>query len=151
MDGTDRQKLFIRKERMMQPKSRKERIEEYGSFLFCPDKETLCFAINNDEGICERALCYLEDPEYIAQQKRIAKTMEENVRREQAEREREKLNPPAPIRRQTKTKEQNLQEQIRIKEEKARYLYRTNKPRAADNLMHEVTRLRGQLLKIKEA
>lgn len=135
----------------MQPKSRKERIKEYGSFLFCPNKDTLCFAINNEDGICERALCYLEDPEYIAQQKRIAKTMEENARREWEEKQREKLNPPAPIRRQTKTKAQYLQEQIETKEEKARYLYRTNKPRAADSLMHEVTRLRSQLLKIKEA
>ena len=135
----------------MQPKSREERIKEYGSFLFCPEKDTLCFGMDNPEGICERALCFLEDPEYIAQQKRIAKTMEENVRREWEEKERERLDPPAPIRRQTKTKAQYLQEQIENKEKQARYLYRTNKPKAADNVMHEVTRLRGQLLKIKEA
>lgn len=135
----------------MQPKSRKQRIEEYGSFLFCPDKDTLCFGMDNPEGVCERALCFLEDPEYIAQQKKITKTMEENVRREWEEKEREKLDPPAPIRRQTKTKAQYLQEQIENKEKLARHLYRTNKPRAADNIMHEVTRLRGQLLKIKEA
>lgn len=136
---------------MMQPKSRKQRIEEYGSFLFCPEKDTLCFGMDNPEGICERALCFLEDPEYIAQQKRIAKTMEENVRKEQAEREREKLKPPAPIRRQTKTKAQYLQEKIQYKEEKARSLYRANKPKAADSIMHEVTILRGKLQKMKEA
>lgn len=134
----------------MQAKSRKERVKEYGSFLYCPDKDTLCFAMNNEDGICKRTPCFLEDPEYIALQQRIAKNMEDNAQRERAEKLREKLNPPAPVRRQTKTREQTLREQIISKEKRARYLYRINKPKAADNLMHEVTMLRRQLLKIME-
>ena len=136
---------------MMQPKSREERIKEYGSFLYCPEKETLCFGMDNPEGICERVLCFLEDPAYIEQQRRIERTREENARRELEEKKRGKASPPAPIRRQTKTKAQLLEEEISSKESKARYLYRMNKPRAADSIMREVNMLRSRLLEMKEA
>lgn len=134
---------------MIQPKSRRERIEEYGSFLFCPEKNRLCFAMDNDEGICERALCFIEDPAYIKQQERIEQNMKENAAREREVRKREKLDPPAPIRRQTKSKTDLLEQEIELKQNKAKYLYRVNKPRAADNIMHEVTMLRKQLLRVK--
>ena len=55
----------------MQPEVWKERAEKYGSSLFCPEKETICFHINTPNGICERTVCCKDDPEYIEQQIRI--------------------------------------------------------------------------------
>lgn len=149
MDGYDRPKLFIKKGvGKMQEGTKKERIEKYGSFLFCPKKERLCFAINNDEGICERAICYSDDPKWIAQQKRIEKNIEENAKRELEEKrkKKERLASPAV---QAKDAARSLKEKIKSKEEFARKLYRTNKPRAGDAVMHEAAVLRSRLAKLR--
>lgn len=136
---------------MMQPKTRKERVAEYGSFLYCPKKDTLCSDMDSDDGICVRSVCYLEDPEYIKLQERIAEKIRENARREQEEKAKEIQSPPAPIRRQTKTGVQLLEEQIKKREAKARSLYRANKPRAADSVMRDVMALQAKLRKMRGA
>jgi len=140
---------------MMQPKSRKERVAEYGSFLYCPERDRLCFALNNDEGICERKSeqepCFIDDPKWLAKQEEIEINLQENARREQEEKAKEMQSPPAPIRRQTKTGVQLLEEQIRRREAKARSLYRANKPRAADSVMREVMALQAKLRKMRGA
>lgn len=132
-------------------KTRKERVAEYGSFLYCPDKDTICSAMDNDDGICRRTLCYLEDPEYLKRQERIRRNVEANARQEREKRIKENEVPPAAIRRQIKSSAQILEEQIRRKEEKARRLYRANKPRAADSVMREVMTLQARLRKVKGA
>lgn len=135
----------------MQSKSRKQRVAEYGSFLFCPVKDTICSALDNDDGICREAPCYLERPGYREKQEQIARNVAENARREWEEREKERLEPPAPIRRQTKTKEQLLEEEIARKEKYAEHLYSRNRPKAANAVMSDAMILRRQLKKTKGA
>lgn len=134
---------------MLKPKTRSERVKEYGSFLYCSGKDTLCSDLDNDDGLCRRSLCYLEDPDYITMQKRIKRNVEENARRENERKAIEKKTPSAPIRRQTKTSWQILEEQIESREASARRLYKANKPKAADSIMREVMVLRGKLRNMK--
>jgi len=134
---------------MMQPEVRRERVEKYGSFLFCPKRETICFHINTPEGICERQICCKDDPEYIKQQNKIEENRRKNAEKEHLEREAEKLDPPTPIRRQTKSKIDLLEKTIAAKEKKAQQLYRSNKPKLADSMMQEVMILRRQLKQTK--
>lgn len=136
---------------MAQPKTRKERIAEYGSFLLCPAKGVWCSEMDSDDGICRRSPCYREDAAYLAEQELREQRMQENARREQAEREKERLSPPAPVRRQAKTRAQLLEEEIERKESHAERLYRLNRPRAADKAMNEAMALRRQLRKVKGA
>lgn len=136
---------------MMQPKTRKERVAEYGSFLYCPKKDTICSEMDNDEGICGRQLCHLEDPAYLRLQERIRRNVAENAERERLQRLAEKNEKPAPIRRQTKTRTDILEEKIEQKESWARHLYKNNKPRAADSVMRDVMALRKQLKDMKGA
>ena len=133
----------------MQPEVWKERAEKYGSSLFCPEKETICFHINTPNGICERTVCCKDDPEYIEQQIRIEENRRKNAEKEFLEREAEKMDPPAPIRRQTKSRIDLLEKQIVAKEERAQQLYRNNKPKLADSMMQEVMILRKQLRQMK--
>ena len=62
----------------MNEELRKSRFREYGSFLYCPRKDCLCFGRDTDQE-CKHAKCLLEDPEYLALQERI----EENRRKNQ--------------------------------------------------------------------
>lgn len=132
----------------MQGETRMERIKKYGSFLFCPERQRLCFAINNDEGICERAVCYSDDPEWIAQQKKIDETVKENARKELEEKRRKK-EAAASSAGQIKDAIRSLTEEIDRKEKFARKLYRSNKPRAGDAVMQEAAILRGKLAKLR--
>lgn len=136
---------------MMQPKTRKERIAEYGSFLLCPAKGVWCSEMDSDDGICRRVPCYREDAAYLAEQEKRERRMQENARREQEEREKERLSPPAPVRRQAKTRAQLLEEEIERKEAYAERLYRLSRPRAAGRVMGEAMALRRELRKVKGA
>ena len=62
----------------MNEELRKSRFREYGSFLYCPRKDCLCFGRDTDQE-CKHAKCLLEDPEYLELQERI----EENRRKNQ--------------------------------------------------------------------
>lgn len=66
MDGHDRKELSAA------AMSRQEWLDKYGSFLFCPERDTLCVHM---DGMwmtgCERPQCILDDPEYQILQKRI--------------------------------------------------------------------------------
>ena len=132
---------------MMQAEIRKERIKKYGSFLWCPERNTLCFGINTPEGSCKYSRCLLDDPAYIAKQAEIDRRIQENARQERLEKAQEKQI----IRRQTQTREELLEKEIAYTEAKARRLYRDNKPRAADLLMHKAMKLNAELRKIRGA
>lgn len=134
---------------MMKPEIRKERVEKYGSFLFCPKKNTLCYGTYTRDGSCKHEKCLLEDPAYIKKQIEIEQRIKENHLREIEERNRKDESPPAPIRRQTKSKIELLEEEIRNKENYARSCYRHNNPKRGDAAIHEVIRLQAQLRKIK--
>ena len=61
----------------MDEKIRKERFEKYGSFLFCPKRNVLCFGRDTDEE-CKRGSCLLDDPDYQDLQKRIEENQKKN-------------------------------------------------------------------------
>jgi len=127
----------------MNEELRKSRFREYGSFLYCPRKDCLCFGRDTDQD-CKHAKCLLEDPEYLALQRGI----EENRRKNQMT---EKKEEPPRIRRQTKSRAQILEEEIQRKEKYARTCYRANRPRAGDNATYEIVRLRAKLRELKGA
>lgn len=130
---------------MMQPKTQQERIEKYGSFLWCPERKTLCFNINTPDGSCKRASCILDDPEYIKLQRRIEANRAKNARIAAQEREAEKNDCPAPIRRQTKTRDMILREEIIKKENLARAAYRRGWTSTGDKIVAQIARLEKQL------
>lgn len=71
---------------------RKARVEKYGSFLFCPDRNVLCFGMYNEYGICSRTPCCLDDPEYVTKKEQIAENVRHNymarqIAREEAQKE----------------------------------------------------------------
>lgn len=125
----------------MNEKIRKERFEKYGSFLFCPTRSALCFGRITD-GECKHDTCLLDDPEYQALQKRIAENQRKNQQREHEE--------LPKIRRQTKTRIEILEEQLKRKDKEARAAYRANYPREGDRIINEVIRLQGLLRQEKE-
>lgn len=131
----------------MKPEIRKEKVEKYGSFLFCPDRQNLCFGCDTDDGSCKYSSCLLDDPAYIKKQAEIEERRKENNRREIEKRKREAADPPAPVRRQRRSAVDILKEQIERKEAFARKLYRENKPRKADAVMREVMGLQAKLRK----
>ena len=71
----------------MDEEIRKARSRQYGSFLYCPDRDCLCFGRETDLE-CKHESCILDDPEYQALQKRI----EENRKRNELKALRENLN-----------------------------------------------------------
>lgn len=134
----------------MKPEIRKMKMEKYGSILFCPEKSVLCFGTDTDDGSCRHKSCLLDDPAYLKKQNEIKERIAVNARREQERRKIEHHDPPAPIRRQRKSAADMLREQIERKERFARTLYRENKPRRADAIMHEVMALQAKLRKLNE-
>ena len=131
----------------MDEEIRKARSRQYGSFLYCPDRDSLCFGRETDLE-CKHESCILDDPEYQALQKRI----EENRKRNELKALRENLNTShrQVIRRQTKTAAEMLEERIRRKEQYARECYRANYPKRGDDIVYEIVRLRAKLRKLKE-
>lgn len=121
----------------MNEKIRKERFEMYGSFLFCPKRNVLCFGRMTDAE-CKHDTCLLDDPEYQDLQKRIAENQKKNQEREH-EKERTR------IRRQSKTKIELIEEAIEKKDKEARAAYRANRPDIGDLITNEVIRLQGLL------
>lgn len=136
---------------MMQSKSRKLNTKKY-PLTYCSQKDTLCFGLVDsamNPRTCIHNPCLLDRPAYIEKQKQIEKNIQKNAEEERQRKLDEVRAPAAPIRRQTKTRERYLEEQIRSKEIRARQLYRENKPRAADGIMHEVMILSGKLKKMR--
>ena len=131
----------------MDEEIRKARSRQYDSFLYCPDRDCLCFGRETDLE-CKHESCILDDPEYQALQKRI----EENRKRNELKALRENLNTShrQVIRRQTKTAAEMLEERIRRKEQYARECYRANYPKRGDDIVYEIVRLRAKLRKLKE-
>lgn len=130
---------------VMQPEIYKERVKKYGSFLWCPERSISCFGIDTPDGTCKHRVCLLEDPRYLAEQKKIAENIRRNAEREKAEREKEKMDPPAPIRKQNKTRAEILRAKIKEKERLAERLYAQNRPDKAEDVIFEIKQLSYQL------
>lgn len=126
--------------------TRQERVKIYGSFLYCPKKDVLCSIMDSDDGICTKELCYRDDPVYLEREKEIEKRIRENSEAEWKERNKKQQE----VRPTKASKQQQLQEAIWRKTARAKKLYRQNKPKYADILMHEVMNMQGELNKLKE-
>lgn len=125
--------------RQMNEELRMQRCSQYGSFLYCPDRDTLCFGRYTDQECCYDS-CILDDPEYQKLQERIS----QNRMKRNAKKEETAFIPPS--RPKKRTPESEAWEEIHEKEELARILYRKNKPKIADGLMAEAMYMRRQLI-----
>ena len=118
-------------------------MQKYGSMLFCPERETLCFYM---DGMwvtgCERDGCILDDPEYQKQQEVIRKNREDSFRR-QVEAERKELE-AAKMNAERGKREKFIEEIHRI-EEMSREAYRNNRPRRGDELFEKARFMRNEL------
>ena len=136
LDGNDRKELSA-------IDARQEHMKKYGSFLYCEKRDTLCVHMDGNWMIgCGRTMCILDDPEYIALQKRI----EEN--RIRASKRQEKKEQAAPIRNQKnmiRSHEQRLKDEIRRLEEESQEAFRDSRPADGETLFNRAQIMRGQL------
>lgn len=118
-------------------------MQKYGSMLFCPERETLCFYMDGMWATgCERDGCILDDPEYQKQQEVIAKNREDSFRR-QVEAEQKELE-VAKMNAERGKREKFIEEIHRI-EEMSREAYRNNRPRRGDELFEKARFMRNEL------
>ena len=124
---------------------RQQHIEEHGSFLYCPEHDTLCCYMEElwktGKG-CSRRPCLCEDPQYQELQERIRK----NVARRKAAKE----EPQRNIRRQKKTRRESQLEKIQRLEEESRKAYKRNRPKVGEDKLQQAIILRAQLRKEEE-
>lgn len=128
--------------------SRQEHIQKYGSFLYCPVRDTLCSNMEDEwktGNKCCRQPCVLDDPDYIAMTKRQEIAVKKRMAKERKSREEEE--DAAPIRMQRKTREEMLREKIRRLEKESTEAYRRNRPQIGHEKLNEAMILRGQLRK----
>lgn len=125
--------------------SRQEWLDKYGSFLFCPERDTLCVFM---EGMyltgCERETCIKDDPEYQRLQERIEKNRQKNAQEHRQEKKAEKNDPAAPIRNQSKAQE-SLKEQIEQLEKRAQNAWHRGRRNEAMTLENRAAIMRGKL------
>lgn len=128
-------------------REREEHMQKYGSMLFCPERETLCFYM---DGMwvtgCERDGCILDDPEYQKQQEVIRKNREDSFRR-QVEAERKELE-AAKMNAEKEKREKFIAEKMKVIhriEEMSREAYRNNRPRRGDELFEKARFMRNEL------
>lgn len=144
LDGYDRKELPA----VEKQKAREAYLRKHGSFLYCEDRDTLCVYM---DGMwmtgCERKECILDDPEYIALQKRI----EEN--RIRAQQKQEETEAHAPIRNQKnmiRSHEKRLLDEIHRLEEESQKAFRNNRPADGETLFRRAQIMRGELKEYQE-
>jgi len=52
---------------------REERLKKYGSIIYCPQEDILCWGVTEEDGSCRYEKCPIHDPEYIAKCERQRK------------------------------------------------------------------------------
>ena len=127
---------------------RQRHIAKYGSFLYCPEHDTLCSSMEKtwETGCsCSRKPCILEDPEDIALKERQARTREKRKLEEEKKRDAGIEEESAPIRTQTKTRRDLMLEKIQRLEKESENAYRRNMPRIGESKLYEAMKLRRQL------
>lgn len=127
--------------------ARQEHLKKYGSILYCQQRGVLCAHIEDRwaEGCGRQGGCCLDDPEYIAMKERQERNRKENDRRAREEAEREKKDPPMPIRTQNKYPEDMILERIEKLETESREAYRRDRPKEGERKLHEAMVLRREL------
>lgn len=131
---------------------RQQHIAEYGSFLYCPERDSLCsFMEETWKTGCSCSHCrpcILDDPDYLALKKRIEQNIEKRAAEEKRHREEEK--DAAPIRTQSRSWEVLQMEKIRRLEEESARAYRRNRPKIGEEKLYEAMRLRRELRRKKK-
>ena len=146
MDGHDRKELSAA------AMSRQEWLNKYGSFLFCPERDTLCVHM---DGMwmtgCERPQCILDDPEYQILQKRIEANRE--AADAAARKERKKEEKSAPIRNQKnfiQSHKDRMMDEIHRLEEASQEAFWKNKPNLGQQLFNRANIKRQELREWQE-
>lgn len=115
------------------------------SVLYCPDRDTLCLGIDyTGDGTCKYKDCILEDPGYQRRQEAIRfrrEELREKHRKDRAEEQAAKAN----IRTQTKTREQQLQEEIHRREQRMNRYYTRGWTRLAEKESRELASLEREI------
>lgn len=125
--------------------TKKERVEKYGSFLFCPKREVLCMGHDYEgEGKCLLETCVLDDPEYQARQERIQRRQKELWDKHHGQKKEEK-EAAANIRTQNKTSGELLQVKIDKTRNKMERYYRKGWTNLADKLGLELAEMERRL------
>ena len=119
--------------------ARQQHIKQYGSMLYCPDRDTLCFEMN-DAWIsgCRREQCCLDDPEYRA----LRELQERNRRKTARMNEKE---PDQTIRNQSKMARSyvdKLLEEANRLEARSQEAFRRNRPNDGHTLFNEAKQKR---------
>lgn len=125
---------------MMNEEIKKERMEKFGCITFCEERDTMCFGILTEDGKCKYDTCLHDDPDWIAQQKRI-KEKRKAVMEPQLITTEEK---------ETKSESETIdfeaeREKIRKLEAKARALYFAGERKEADRVFNRAKRARKAL------
>lgn len=126
----------------MNPKIQKNKVEKYGSFLHCPDRNRLCFCCNTEDGTCGRISCILDDPEYIALQERIEKNRIKNQTRKEPESQ--------PTEKPQKSRAQILRGEIAKLDNYAKKYYKTNRPKKGDEAIAHMMVLKRELKELEK-
>ena len=130
-------------------REREEHLQKYGSMLYCPERETLCFYMDGMWATgCERDGCILDDPEYQELQEVIRKNREDTFRRkiESERKAEESAREYAERERREKIIEERMKESRRI-EAMSREAYRRNRPGRGDELFEKARSMRIELKK----
>ena len=113
--------------------------------IYCEKEDCWCGNIDTSNGSCKASRCPIHDEKYIQEQEQRRERLQQLHQQELNRKEREKKDPPAPIRRQSKTKEELLQEKITSKKRLVNRYYRRGKPKKAVQVDLEVHRLEREL------
>lgn len=126
--------------------TREERVRKYGSFLYCPKRDTLCFGQDLDEsdGTCPYKACVLDDPEWQARQERIKQRQQELWDKHNKNRKEEK-EAEKNIRTQNKTSREILLAKIERTREQMERNYRMGRTRSGDKLSLELAEMERRL------
>lgn len=113
--------------------------------IYCEKEDCWCGNIDINNGSCKASRCPIHDKEYIQEQEKRKERLQQLHQKELDRKEKEAKDPPAPIRRQTKTKDELLQEKINSKKRLVNRYYRRAKPQKAVQVDLEVNRLEREL------
>ncbi|NBI63706.1 hypothetical protein D3Z38_11720 [Clostridiales bacterium] len=125
--------------------TKEERVEKYGSFLYCPKRETLCMGQDYEgTGECLLETCVLDDPAYQARQERIQRRQKELWDKHRGQKKEEK-EAAANIRAQNKTSQDLLRMKIEKTRSKMERYYRKGWTNLANKLGLELAEMERRL------
>jgi len=109
--------------------------------IYCEREDTWCAYTDLTDGSCKADRCDIHDPDWIARQEKIERTMQANHMKEMNKAAKKKDEPPQYIRTQTKTKEEIIEDEIVRKTRLMKYLYKYGRKQKAQQLEIEIDRL----------